>query len=182
MIDKQIIDKFAEFVEELSTESNRAAVVLGVSKIDQSLYFILNNSLLSKLSTADELLDGDSPLSTFNARINMCFRIGILDKDFTQVLHIIRKIRNNYAHNTEIRLDKPPTRDSVNELVKRIKDSQLYRDVKQVYFSGSDDFSTEFRVVITVIAIRLEIIANSVNPPIWNQPQSLIPFNYDKVN
>ena len=126
MFDNQKVEKFDEFVEQLSTESHRAAVVLGAAKLDQTLYFILLGYFLPTKNKDDELLEGDSPLSTFSARINLCYRMGIIDNNFTNALHLIRKIRNDFAHELDIRLDQPPNRDRVRELVKTVKDSQLF--------------------------------------------------------
>src|SRR5207245_1162083 len=68
---------FYRFAEEFAAESDRAAVILGAAKLDVWLLQILQARLLPCSSGRDELLEGDFPLGTFSARINMCYRLGI---------------------------------------------------------------------------------------------------------
>src|SRR2546422_8611501 len=91
-------DAFAKFVDEFKGESDRAAVILGAAKLDATLGQILDRHLRPSLSSSDELLDGDSPLSTFSARIAVCYRLGLISSEFAKTLHQVRKIRNSFAH------------------------------------------------------------------------------------
>jgi hypothetical protein len=51
-------------------------------------------------SSADDLFDGaNAPLGTFSSRIEMSYRIGLISVKFTRDLHLVRKIRNDFAHN-----------------------------------------------------------------------------------
>jgi hypothetical protein len=70
---------YKTFVEEFRSESDRAAVILGVAKLDVVMYQIIQQALLPSASSNDELLDGDTPLSTFSAKINFLYRLGIID-------------------------------------------------------------------------------------------------------
>ena len=91
-------NSFSQFVEEFRDESDRAAVVLGAAKLDLVLYQILQAYLLPTTTGKDELLDGDSPLGTFSSKINISYRLGLLASSFARALHLVRKIRNAFAH------------------------------------------------------------------------------------
>ena len=85
---------------EFDKESDRAAVILVGSIVDELLKSLLSAHLVAVTSSKDDLFDGpNAPLSDFNARIEMAYRLGIVSVKFTRDLHLIRKIRNEFAHN-----------------------------------------------------------------------------------
>jgi hypothetical protein len=104
--------EFRAFFDEFKNETDRAAVIVGAAKLDYLLYQILGRYLLPITGTKDdELLEGDSPLSTFSSRINLCHRLGLIDTQFARSLHLVRKIRNTFAHEVSgCRLGTPPPR------------------------------------------------------------------------
>lgn len=86
--------------KEFEGESDRACVILAASLLDTALISLLQARLCPNPGNSDPLFDGaNAPLSTFSARIDMCFRLGILSSRFCRDLHLIRKIRNDFAHN-----------------------------------------------------------------------------------
>jgi hypothetical protein len=61
---------------------------------------LLRTFLIPCNTSEDPLFDGaNAPLSTFNARIEMAYRLGVIDATFSRNLHLVRKIRNDFAHN-----------------------------------------------------------------------------------
>jgi hypothetical protein len=108
---------FVRFAKEFAGESDRAAVIVGAAKLDLLLQQILGAYLLPSATTRDELLEGDSPLATFSARINACYRLGLISANFVRALHLIRRIRNAFAHeSTGVSLDAGAHADRVKEL------------------------------------------------------------------
>jgi hypothetical protein len=91
-------DKF--LIEEFSKESDRAAVILTAALFDASLESILRNYLLPISNNNDELFDGsNAPLSNFSAKIHIAYRLGLISLKFSRDLNLVRKIRNEFAHN-----------------------------------------------------------------------------------
>lgn len=94
------MDYFDFLVDEFGKESDRAAVILVASVAEELLQTLLRAHLVPAPSSSDELFDGpNAPLGTFSSRIEMCFRLGLISSKFTRDLHLIRKIRNDFAHN-----------------------------------------------------------------------------------
>ena len=86
--------------DEFTKESDRAAVILSGSLLDNALRQLISVSLVATPTSSDELLDGaNAPLSTFSSRINFAFRVGLISRKFCRDLHLIRSIRNIFAHN-----------------------------------------------------------------------------------
>jgi len=45
-----------------------------------------------------KVFDGNGPLSTFSSKIDLCYRLGLISKDEYRVMHVVRSIRNQFAH------------------------------------------------------------------------------------
>jgi hypothetical protein len=172
---------FQEFLEEFRNESDRAAVILGAAKLDYLLYQILYKFLLPSVSNNDELLMGDSPLSTFSAKINMCHRLGLIDSEFARALHLTRRIRNAFAHETSgCKLDAGPHRDRVRELAAPFTRFARFSETKKIYFEKKSDPSADFFTVLTIMVIRLESIFDNLEPIQKHYNRGLIPPYYLK--
>lgn len=91
--------QFDLLIEQFSKESDRAAVILVASIIDETLETLLKAYLVPIPNAQDSLFDSaTSPLSNFSSKIDMAFRVGLISGKFARDLHIIRKIRNSFAH------------------------------------------------------------------------------------
>jgi DNA-binding MltR family transcriptional regulator len=94
------MDYFEVLLAEFGKESDRAAVILAASVADELLRTLLSAHLVPVTSSTDELFDGaNAPLGTFSSRIEMSYRLGLVSVKFARDLHLIRKIRNDFAHN-----------------------------------------------------------------------------------
>jgi DNA-binding MltR family transcriptional regulator len=81
-------------------ESDRAVVILVGALLDNALSALLKSRLVA--SSSDSLFDGvNAPLSTFSARIDMAYRLGLISHQLSADLHLIKRIRNDFAHNVE---------------------------------------------------------------------------------
>ena len=149
-------DEFERFAEEFKNESDRAAVILGAAKIDLQLCQLLQAVLRPSTSRNDELLDGDSPLSTFSSRIALTHRLGLIDDEFCRALNLIRKIRNSFAHELgEVSLTSGAHRDRILNLCAPLKKSSGFEFVINNFFGGKADAASQFRAAVAIAAIRL---------------------------
>ena len=88
------------FLTEFAKESDRASVIVAASIFDNALLCSLKQHLVPNASSSDEMFDGtNAPLSTFSAKIAFAHRIGLISGSFARNLHLIRRIRNEFAHN-----------------------------------------------------------------------------------
>lgn len=86
--------------DEFTTETDRAAVIVAASMLDELLRTLLVAKFVPISSSSDELFDGaNAPLGTFSARIEMAYRTGLISVKFARDLHLVRRIRNDFAHN-----------------------------------------------------------------------------------
>ena len=147
-----------ELISELLHESDRTSVILGAAKIDILLYQLLIKFLLPNPTSRDDLFDGDSPLSTLSSKINLCFRLGLIDSGTSKALHLIRKIRNSFAHEISgCQLDVVPHKDRVKELVSPYENEPTFIKMKSISEEkGKRGPSADFRILISLLILFLQ--------------------------
>jgi hypothetical protein len=181
-VTKDFIDwtSFAAFVEEFKNESDRAAVVLGAAKLDSILAQILDRFMLPSLSSTDELLEGDSPLATFSSRINACYRLGLISSEFAKSLHLVRKIRNSFAHETSgCSLMSGPHSDRIKALLLPLRPLPFFVKFRDHFFDN-ETLATDFRACLSMMAARLEARLHAIKPVTSDDAYSFIKENWVK--
>jgi DNA-binding MltR family transcriptional regulator len=114
---------FETFLDEVRDESDRAAAILGGAVLDEILSQFIRSFLIDS-PDAVQLLSDSGPLGTFRARIDLAFALGLISKRIQRDLHLIRKIRNDFAHRPHgWTFGRPEIADRCNEidLMKQLK-------------------------------------------------------------
>lgn len=95
------IDKIHDTYRKLfKQESDRAAAILGAAAIDDILERILKQVFVANPTSKDELFDGPAaPLGSSASRIELCHRLGLISGRLARDLDLVRRIRNDFAHN-----------------------------------------------------------------------------------
>ena len=91
-------EEYTQFKEEFKKETDRAAVILAAAKIDELLRLALIKRLAPSPTARDNLLEPEGSLGSFRARIDIAYRLNLIDSAFVRALHLVRKIRNDFAH------------------------------------------------------------------------------------
>lgn len=86
------------FLEEFQRETDRATAVLGVAMLDALLEKLITQSVRNPMRVAESLLETTRPLGAFSARIDVAQAFGLIADDDAADLHVVRKIRNVFAH------------------------------------------------------------------------------------
>jgi DNA-binding MltR family transcriptional regulator len=97
---KSEVKLMLELTNEFQDESDRAAAVLAAAYLDHLLGELIAATMTAEPEEVEELLfqKGNGPLGTFSACINTAYCLGLLSGDEWRDLHLIRKIRNDFAH------------------------------------------------------------------------------------
>lgn len=106
------------FDKSIKEESTRAKVILSACYLDELLDQLLKIMLKPNNEKNDPLFDGpQAPLSTFSAKIELASRLGAIPEETKKSLHLIRKIRNKFAHSlTECDFNDPEIKNWNKEL------------------------------------------------------------------
>jgi hypothetical protein len=166
---RELFDSFAEDL--LAERSVRPLVIVGAAKVDDLLFEILRAFLQPKISKdQDELLEGDSPLATFSARIKMCRRLGLIDGTLYLALERLRTLRNLSAHSLSFDTAVSTVREHLSIFRANVTSRASYRLTKQRYFE-SDPFSAieECQCLLLTLCVLLEAVRQKVGPTTGNK-------------
>ena len=142
------------FREEFEKESERACVILATAMLDQALLAILQAQLVPISSSRDDLLeDGYAPISTLSARINLAHRVGLISTKFCRDLHIIRDIRNDFAHDIRgCTFDNDSVRNRVLALIQSSGVVERCPKIRQSFTEGARG---DFQMTVSWMLYRL---------------------------
>jgi DNA-binding MltR family transcriptional regulator len=90
-----------ELISKVGGESERGMTVLVVAELDRVLEMVLKSYLAPSKARDDLFSGGSPPLGTFSARINIARALHLIREDEYELLHLIRRIRNEFAHNPD---------------------------------------------------------------------------------
>lgn len=109
----------AEFVKTLRLESDRGAVILAATMIDDTLKEALRKRMPGINSDeAKRILDYDGLAGSFGSRLKLAQALGIITRRRRQGLEIIREMRNACAHSRqETSFATPEVRDAFRLLL-----------------------------------------------------------------
>jgi hypothetical protein len=99
---KTVFAELMLFLVTLGMESERSAVVLGAERVNVSLELNLKSFLRPCSDKQDPLFLSDGALGTFSRKIEVAYRLGLIDLKFKQALNLVRKLRNDFAHATTV--------------------------------------------------------------------------------
>ena len=92
------LKEFVPFLDNLNKESERGAVLISVSYLEQQLKEIVS-TFLCEGDASERLLEGfNAPLGTLAARAAAATAMGLISTREYRELETIRKIRNQFAH------------------------------------------------------------------------------------
>lgn len=137
-----------EFRKSLLNETDRGAVLMAAAFMDDQLKAMLMARLVDDKKMVHRAFDFNGPLGTFSSRIDFSYLLGILPKNAQRDLHIIRKIRNIFAHSAA-----PLTYD--DDSVKPLCDSLAFHGVRPAASAGSK-FRRTAMGLLTFITIEID--------------------------
>ncbi len=112
-------DEWLETIHrEFERETDRAAAIVVAAMLDEALKMLIEKRLVAAASATHSILERyDAPLGSFAARIDAAFQLGLISKYMARDLHLVRKIRNDFAHHPlELTFESGPIRDRVRAL------------------------------------------------------------------
>lgn len=169
---ERILDEFKEFYVEYSKESDKAAVIMGIEKLDNLLFQILNKILIPNPTQKDDLFDSDAPLSTFSSKINLCYRLGIVDNLTTKSLNLMKKIKSDMINEkANASLTSGAAADRVRELLSNLNYNQELLEFIQVFEVDSDDPGVRYRLLLVFFITKLTIIRDTITPLYYKEPK-----------
>lgn len=128
-----------KFYRQLREESVRGSAIVGAALIDDALEQMLKALMIASDQKDDELFNGSyAPLSSLSAKIDIAYRTGLISPKVRASLHIIRKLRNEFAHvSLQINFESQSVHDRIRELFNLNKD--LFETLWEMLKDNLDD-------------------------------------------
>jgi DNA-binding MltR family transcriptional regulator len=90
--------RISAFRDSLNSETDRGCAIFAAAFLDEELKVFLTKTFVDEPKLVNEFIGRNGPLSNFSARIDFAFLTGWLAVAEWRDLHLIRKIRNDFAH------------------------------------------------------------------------------------
>ena len=92
-----MLNDYNDFQKNYEGESDRSVVILAASFLEQALEDYIRTKLV-EAPPVSRLFEGYAPLSTFAAKIDIAFALGLIPVHVHDDLRTIKKLRNLFAH------------------------------------------------------------------------------------
>jgi len=110
-------------IEEIEEQTDRGVAIVGAAWVEETMTTAIESFLHADNKAWGRMFSGNGPLSTFSAKIDLCSLLGLISTTIKSDLHIIREIRNEFAHqivhrfeNTKLSFVSPHISDKCNAL------------------------------------------------------------------
>lgn len=91
------LDSEQHLIRALNGEANLPCVLISGSFLDYALAAILKKFLIDG-STAAKLISTEGAIGNFQAKVDLCYALGLIPKNIMQSLSTVGQIRNLFAH------------------------------------------------------------------------------------
>lgn len=146
---EQIVEVI-DFRLSLHQETDRGSALMAAAFLDDRLRGLLAKRLVNDKKIADRSFDFNGPLGSFSSRIDFSYLLGLIPNNARRDLHLIRAIRNKFAHTAAIiNFDHP--------LIKPSCDSLLFHGVNDADCEPGQKFRR------TVMGLMLIIVEAYIN-------------------
>lgn len=153
--------EYIEFVQSFQQESDRGAMLIGVTFLDQQLKKVLEAYCIPGSTVTKH------PLRDFAARIEVVYAVGLISQRDHGELHIMREIRNGCAHQlTHANFE-------AEEIVKWCVKLAIAAEISDSNVGDSPVFKGNRQIFLWAVAVlyhHLVTVAGSVQPRV--SPQS----------
>jgi DNA-binding MltR family transcriptional regulator len=111
------VKEVIEFRCSLSEESDRGCALMAAAYLEYELEKLIESILIEDKNISKKLFSGTGCLATFSSKIDLAYMLGLISSDIRSDLHILRKIRNEFAHDPEkFGFERDKIRNRCNEL------------------------------------------------------------------
>ena len=142
------LEYFWPFLDELSKETARGKVLMCAGFLEEQLRVVLLSFLL-EVKAATELLNGqNAPLGSFGARIDACCSMGLISNNEHNDLHIVRRIRNEFAHGTTVSFHDEAIKAKCARLVLKAHDYGRVDGRVEIKVGATGQFETSATALI----------------------------------
>ena len=189
---KSFLEEFPRVFESLRKESDRGCVLVVGALLENALEVQINARLLPKAvkeKDSDELMSrsANSPISSFSAKINLAYRLGIFPLHERKIYHHLRELRNVCAHHIDTQnFDNNHFKDRIKNMINESEEfwniiskammPRLFPDLQNANvesFVNAVGWRVAFEFFFSMVIAHKKISINRVArlTPLWESAQ-----------
>jgi DNA-binding MltR family transcriptional regulator len=94
----QLAREVLQLRQTLRRETDRGCALTSAAYLDEMLVVLLTSHFIDEPKIVNEFFSPAGPLSSFSAKIDFAYALGLIDQPTRSSLHVIRRIRYDFAH------------------------------------------------------------------------------------
>lgn len=151
---KKLEENIRKFIVDFNKETDRACVILSAAILENALEKLLKAFFILTESSHDDLFDGPiAPLGSFWAKTKIAYRLGLIDTGLSHDLDVIRKIRNDFAHNiTECKFDNASVQAQIENLGLSLRKGDIWKTMRDIAETG---IKGDFQMIVIIYLMDL---------------------------
>lgn len=95
---REPLGEIVEFRIALQSESDRATALMAAAFLEDYLAKLISKFMINDPSVGREIFTHNGALGTFSAKIDLAYMLALISPSVRKDLHLLRKIRNDFAH------------------------------------------------------------------------------------
>lgn len=156
--EKWVLDTFKKLgidLEAVLRSTHASTCITAAALVDEQIAQALRLKMVNlNADLRKRLFKGYGPLSSFSARIDIAYALGMLSKDIAKEAHTIRGIRNKFAHATKrVNIDSPGIKEECEKLSTYTTGENLLRVYMEAILKISKHLDEEVKRYETVQAL-----------------------------
>lgn len=137
----------------LTAEEDERGLVLSMAAFSEECLSRLLHGYLRPGKPANDLIEGfNAPLGTFSARIKAAYAMGLLSSEQMADLELLKKIRNEFAHNWE----------GCNFEAEKIKSWVLEMNPSRFHPDEPKTLQSKFHFSITCVLVEIQHLLSTL--------------------
>lgn len=93
--------RYRHALNELPKQRDRGAAIIATAILEEHLLEAIESRIERHDHTENKMFKNDGALSSFSARIDFGLLLGLYQEAIQRRMHLVRKMRNRFAHNME---------------------------------------------------------------------------------
>jgi hypothetical protein len=130
-----------DLISKVGAESERGMTILAAAELDGTLEVLLKSYLVPGKARNDLFSGGTPPLGSLSAKINLARTLHLIREDEYEFLHLIRRIRNEFAHNPEASFSDA----RISSWLRALPDDEIQSDAKSKFIFCSVELIADLK-------------------------------------
>lgn len=148
------------FLDDVAGDNDRSAAITLATLVDDQLGHAIEARLVPLSNTIrDSLYTEGGPLESFSAKINFGFALGLYGKQTRADLHLVRRVRNQFAHFFAINSFE---HEEISKLCKNLKTPDFISEAMGEATLNMPELKAKYFITTMLVVFNLRDLHGSI--------------------